>query len=87
MGKAPVTKGMDRKNDTPSSGCNGRSMNGRRLAKRLMTFVVSQFDSNGIANPANELKSILVRAGDFVNVMSQRGKDPPNSLATVPGPD
>jgi hypothetical protein len=48
-------------------------MNGRRLAKQLTTFVVSQFDGNAIANATNELKGILVRAGDFVHVMSQRG--------------
>jgi hypothetical protein len=48
-------------------------MNGRRLAKEFTTFVVSQFDSNAIANAANELKGVLVRAGDFVHVMSQRG--------------
>jgi hypothetical protein len=45
-------------------------MNGRRLAKQLTTFVVSQFDGNAIANATNELKSVLVRAGDFVHVMS-----------------
>ena len=48
-------------------------MNGRRLAKQLTTFVVSQFDGNAIANATNEFKGILVRAGDFVHVMSQRG--------------
>ena len=48
-------------------------MNGRRLAKQLTTFIVSQFDGNAIANAANELKGILVRTGDFVHVMSQRG--------------
>jgi hypothetical protein len=48
-------------------------MNGRRFAKQLTTFVVSQFDSNAIANATNELKGALVRAGNFVHVMSQRG--------------
>jgi hypothetical protein len=48
-------------------------MNGRRSAKQLATFVVSQFDSNAIANATDELKGVLVRAGDFVHVMSQRG--------------
>jgi hypothetical protein len=48
-------------------------MNGRRLAKLLTTFVISQFDRNAIANATNELKDVLVRAGDFVHVMSQRG--------------
>jgi hypothetical protein len=48
-------------------------MNGRRLAKQLTTFIVSQFAGNAIANAANELKGILVRTGDFVHVMSQRG--------------
>jgi len=43
------------------------------LAKQLTTFVVSQFDRNAIANATNELKGVLVRAGDFVHVMSQRG--------------
>jgi hypothetical protein len=48
-------------------------MNGRRLPKQLTTFVVSQFDGYAIANATNELKSVLVRAGDFVHVVSQRG--------------
>jgi hypothetical protein len=43
------------------------------LAKQLATFVVSQFDSNAIADATNELKSVLVGAGDFVHVVSQRG--------------
>jgi hypothetical protein len=33
----------------------------------------SQFDRNAIANATNELKGVLVRTGDFVHVMSQRG--------------
>jgi hypothetical protein len=68
MTKALVTEGMDRESDTPSSRGNGHSMNGRRLAKEFTTFVVSQFDSNAIANATNELKGVLVRAGDFVHV-------------------
>jgi hypothetical protein len=48
-------------------------MNSRRLAKQLSTFVVSQLDSNAIADATNELKGVLVRAGDLVHVMSQRG--------------
>jgi hypothetical protein len=43
------------------------------LAKQLTTFVVSQFDRNAIANATSELKGVLVRADDFVHVMSQRG--------------
>jgi hypothetical protein len=43
------------------------------LAKQLTTFVLSQFDSNAIANSTNELKGVLVRARDFVHLMSQRG--------------
>ena len=39
-------------------------MNGRRFAKQLTTFVVSQFDGNAIANA--KLKGVLVRAGDLV---------------------
>jgi hypothetical protein len=35
--------------------------------------VLAQFDCNAIANATNELKSVLVCAGDFVHVMSQRG--------------
>jgi hypothetical protein len=32
-------------------------MNGLQVVKQLTTFVVSQFDSNAIANANNELKS------------------------------
>jgi hypothetical protein len=48
-------------------------MNCRRLPKQLTTFLISQLDSNAIANATNELKGVLVRAGDFVHVMCQRG--------------
>ena len=48
-------------------------MNGRRLAKQLTTFVVSQFDGNAIANANNEPKPVPVRDGAFVHVMSRRG--------------
>ena len=43
------------------------------LSEQVTTFVVSQFDGDAIANATNELKGVLVRAGDFVHVMSQRG--------------
>jgi hypothetical protein len=34
-------------------------------AFKLAMFVVSQFDGNAIAKAANELKGMLVRAGDL----------------------
>jgi len=56
---------------------NGRSATSAHASSarafKLATFVVSQFDGNAIAKAANELKDMLVRAGDFVHVMPQRG--------------
>jgi hypothetical protein len=46
----------------------------RRLAKQAAHDVRRQSsDGNAIAPATNELKGLLVRAGDFVHVMSQRG--------------
>ena len=59
------------------SQLNGRSATSAHAslarAFKLATFVVSQFDGNAIANAANELQGVLVRAGDLVHVMPQRG--------------
>ena len=56
---------------------NGRSApSGHASSVRafnLTTFLVGQRDNNAITSATNELKRVLVRAGDFVHVMSQRG--------------
>ena len=48
---------------------NGRSATSAHAwsarAFKLAMFVVSQFDGNAIAKAANELKGMLVRAGDL----------------------
>ena len=51
---------------------------------KLATFVVSQFDNNAIANTTDELKGVLVLAGDFVHVMSQRGNYGDHIVAQSP---
>jgi hypothetical protein len=40
---------------------------------KLATFLIGQCDNNAITDATNELKGVLVRADDFVHVMSQSG--------------
>ena len=42
-------------------------------AARVQTFLVGQRDDNAITGANNELKRVLIRAGDFVHVMREMG--------------